>query len=151
MRTLILTLAVLVLVSGGCSEGGEVSVTEAQPKPAAPPTGVPGGEAPRASDCRKLWNRSANETNQRDVVEAGFRLAAAYGWMDKADDLGCGVIFWKELNGEWAIYAATVPRLMDSPDEWEALRGERWGVDSPEGDIPSSSDSRVESDGTLTE
>lgn len=147
----ILTLAVLVGVSGGCSERGEDSVTGAQPTPPARPNGVPGGEAPTARDCERLWNRSANEANQRDVVEAGFRLAAAYGWTDKADDLGCGVIFWKELNGEWAIYAATVPRLMVSPDEWGVVRGERWGVDSPEGDIPSSSDSRVESDGTLTE
>jgi hypothetical protein len=111
----------------------------------------PSREAPTASDCGKLWNRSANEANQRDVVEAGFRLAAAYGWTDKADDLGCGVIFWKDLNGEWAMYAATVPRLMASPDEWGVVRGERWGVGSPEGDIPSSSVARVESDGRITE
>jgi hypothetical protein len=147
VRTLILAVVLVALLSGGCSGRGEVSVTGAQPTPA----GVPGGEAPTASDCGKLWNRSANEANQRDVVEAGFRLAAAYGWTDKADDLGCGVIFWTDLDGEWAIYAATVPRLMVSPGEWGVVRGERWGVDSPEGDIPSSSESRVESDGTITE
>jgi hypothetical protein len=148
VRTLILALALVALLSGGCSERGEDSVTGAQPKPALVP---PGRETPTAGDCRKLWNRSANEPNQRDVVEASFRLAAAYGWADKADDRGCGVIFWKDLNGEWAIYAVTVSHLMVSPEEWGVVRGERWGVDSPEGDIPSASDSRVESDGTITE
>jgi hypothetical protein len=96
---------VVALLSGGCSERGEVSVTGAQPKAA----GAFGGEPSAVSDCGKLWNRSANDANQRDVVEAGFRLAAAYEWTDKADDLGCGVIFWTEINGEWAVYAATVP------------------------------------------
>jgi hypothetical protein len=151
VRTLTLALALLLPLSGGCSTDGEVSVTGAQPKEAASPTGASGGEAPTAGECADLWNRSANEANQRAVVEAGFRLAAAYGWTDKADDRGCGVIFWKGLNGEWAIYAATVPRLMVSPDEWGFETGARWGFDSPEGDIPLRSDSRVESDGTITE
>jgi hypothetical protein len=109
------------------------------------------GGIPSDAECARRWNDAGNRGNQANVVKAGFRSAAAYGWTDKANDRGCGVVFWRRPRGPWAIYAATLPRLEVSSQDWDFVEGRAWGSDSPAGEIPDAGQSRVNPDGTIAE
>ena len=87
---------------------------------------------PDAARCARIWNdRPGADLSDR------FDEAIAYPWTDKAGDDGCGVIFVSGVGGPWVMFGGVV--LDGRVGDWSRVEGERWGEDSPEGDVPTES------------
>ena len=88
--------------------------------------------SPSAEECARAWNVEANHSNQVEASEVGLRYAIVDGWVAKDQYPGCAVTFLDREGGPWLIFG----RFMSpeaAPYEWDLVRGERWGSDSPEG------------------
>jgi hypothetical protein len=61
-----------------------------------------------------------------------------YEWTDKAESEGCGVIIVSQMTGAWTIHSVALARAGKTlaGSKWEAVSGQEWGEDSPEGDAP---------------
>jgi hypothetical protein len=109
-----------------------------------------GDEVRSLPDCAVRWNHPQNRVNQQHVAGQKYDGVAVYTWEGKADTRGCGVIFGLDGSEAWAIYAQTLDQLDTAPGDWDPVTGNRWGFDSPEGDIPEGSNVQLGADGMLT-
>jgi hypothetical protein len=74
-----------------------------------------------------------------------------YEWTDKAQDEGCGVVIVSRRTGEWTIHYILLARSNRPivPARWDAVSGEEWGEDSPEGDVPEDFNASLDPSGRI--
>jgi len=111
-------IAVLLLASASSACSGEAS-----PPPGPPP-----------QHCVRVWN----EDSPSVAVPADDANVIVYEWTDKAEDEGCGVVIVSRTTGAWTIHFIVLARAGKAlpGTRWDAVSGQEWGEDSPEGDVP---------------
>ena len=91
---------------------------------------------PTNDECIDVWNSSRNQANQTALT--AFAQASVIGYHVDGRGAGCSVVAW-HASGEWMIFGADImtwdERPVDPPAWSVQTRGERWGVDSPDGDL----------------
>jgi hypothetical protein len=87
---------------------------------------------PVADECARVWNADENRPNQGIAAEEGLSEAIVYGWLAENRYPGCAVTFLDGEGRPWLSFS----RFMNAetpPGRWDVARGQRWGVDSPDG------------------
>jgi hypothetical protein len=109
-------IAVLALASASSSCSG---------KPSGPPV-------PSPQHCVRAWNEDPPSV----AIQAEDANVKVYAWTDKAQDEGCGIVIVLKETGAWTTHSSVLTRSVAIvPAQWDAVSGEEWGEDSPDGDV----------------
>jgi hypothetical protein len=132
VRTLVLALALVALLSGGCSDGGEVSVTGARPKPSA--SRLVQASPELHGKCRATANEVGYPVPCPTRVPEGLTATRSIGWC-QLDIMGpggvgrCGrawrgwVVGSSETNDQHLVIVAS-PRVLRN--DAKVVNGPAW-------------------------
>ena len=98
-------------------------------------------EPPSTSECVDGWNTAPAV---RHVPHAVGVIVS--GWTDKAGDRGCAVVVVEANDGRWTSYSSV---SKSGAIRWDAVSGNAWGSDSPEGG-PTGFNASVTEHGSIT-
>ena len=102
---------------------------------------------PPPQHCVRAWNEEPPSV----AVLAGDANVRVYEWTDKAQGEGCGVMIVSRTTAEWTIHYIVLARSDRPivPARGDAVSGEEWGEDSPEGDGPEEFNASLDPSGQI--
>lgn len=107
--------------------------------------GACGATPPSPED--RAQDRNANPPEREDAIRVagGDVGVVTYGWVNEAEDAGCGVVLVNKRTEEWMLFARVPGRSV----RWDTISGATWRVDSPDG-LPSDFNATSDAAGRIT-